>query len=310
MTDGYGTHRRSGAPTSFDRAFVSGRVGMAEGSVAYRSGGRDGPAVILLHGASLDNGSITWRHVAEDLVTDHRVFAPDLPKHGESWPWHGRADQEALERVLLELMDHLELSAATLVGLSLGAAVSLGVARRAPDRVERMVLASAGGIQDRVTAHELAYLSLRTPVSWALTRAQSARSLERFARRRLPFADDVTEAEIDRLAAAYVAEYTAKRRHGGHVFSDWNRFEIGPRRMRTNHLPHLSEVSCPTLFVHGEEDTSVPVRLAREAAECMPQGRLEVVAGAGHFVAQDHPREVVRLVRTFMDEMSPDGPAP
>src|SRR5690606_41352688 len=57
--------------------------------------------------------------------------------------------------VLLELMDHLELPAATLVGLSLGAAVSLGVARRAPDRVERMVLASAGGIQDRVTAHEL-----------------------------------------------------------------------------------------------------------------------------------------------------------
>ncbi|ASR39226.1 hypothetical protein BAY61_12775 [Prauserella marina] len=273
---------------------------LGQGHLAYRVAGREGPAVVLLHGASLDNGSITWRNVADDLAADHRVFCPDLPKHGGSWPWRARADQRGLEDVLLRLMDHWELPSATLAGLSLGATVSLGTALREPRRVERLVLTSCGGIQERVTAHELAYLSLRTPVSWALTRMQSAKQLERFARTKLPFADDVTETEIDRLAAAYVAEYEAKRRHGGHLFSDWNRFEVGPRRMRTNHLSRLSEVSCPTLFIHGEDDDAVPVELAREAANRVQDGRLEVVRGAGHFVPQDHPRDVVRIVRDFL----------
>ncbi|WP_020501499.1 alpha/beta fold hydrolase [Sciscionella marina] len=280
--------------------FHRGGADFDEGHLTYQAAGVRGPAVVLLHGASLDNGSITWRRVAEDLVADHRVFSPDLPKHGDSWPWRARADQEALEDVVIRLMDHWRLSSATLIGLSMGATVSLGTALRAPDRVERLVLASCGGIHDRVRAHELAYLSLRTPISWALTSMQKAKSLETFARTQLPYSEDVTEAEIDWLAAAYVAEYESKRRHGGHLFSDWNRFEIGPRRMRTNHMPRLSELSCPTLFIHGEDDDAVPLRLAHDAANRVPQGQLETVRGAGHFLAQDHPREVAQIVRSFL----------
>lgn len=293
--------------------FHRGGVDFDEGHVEYQTAGARGAAVILLHGASLDNGSITWRRVAEDLAADHRVFSPDLPKHGDSWPWRARADQRALEDVLLRLMDHWSLPSATLIGLSMGATVSLGTALRAPDRVERLVLASCGGIQDRVRAHELAYLSMRAPMSWALTRIQTTRSLESFARSRLHHAEDVTDAEIDWLAAAYVAEYASKRRNGGHVFSDWNRFEIGPRQMRTDHMPRLSEVSCPTLFIHGELDDAVPVRLARDAARRVPESRLETVPGAGHFLAQDHPREVARIVRSFLtapEQLSPGGSSP
>lgn len=280
--------------------FDPGGVDVDEGHLAYQTAGSGDSAVILLHGASLDNGSVTWRHVAQDLAADHRVFVPDLPKHGESWPWRARADQRALEDVLLTLMDRWELSSATLIGLSLGASVSLGTALREPDRVERLILASCGGIQHRVRAHELAYLALRTPFSALMTRLQSASSLEKFARSKLRYADDVTEAEIEALAHAYVAEFESKRRRGGHLFSDWNRFEVGPRRMRTDHMSRLSTLECPTLFIHGDEDEAVPIALAREAADRVPGGRLEVVSGAGHFLAQDHPRQVVHLVRSFL----------
>lgn len=297
-------------PSDTIDGFVRRGIDVDHGHLSYQTAGRSGPAVVLLHGASLDNGSITWRPLAEDLTRDHRVFAPDLPKHGHSWPWRARADQRGLEEVLLRLMDHWRLPQATLIGLSLGATVSLGTALRAPDRVERLVLASCGGIQPRVSAHELSYLSLRAPVSWALTRMQTAASLRGFARSKLPFADDVTEAEIDRLAAAYVAEYAAKRRHGGHVFSDWNRFEIGPRRMRTDHTPRLGELACPTLFLHGADDRAVPVALARDAAHRVRQGRLEVVAGAGHFLPQDHPRQVTSIVRSFLDAKAQADEAP
>ena len=190
----------------------------------------------------------------------------------------------------------------TIIGLSMGATVGLGVALNHPNRVNRLVLASCGGIQDRVGAHELSYLSLRTPVSWALSRLQSAKSLTHFAKNKLPYADYITENYIDRLTSAYLTEHESKRQHGGHLFSDWNRFEIGPRRMRTNHLPRIEKLTCPTLFVHGSRDEAVPAELAIEAADAAERGRVEIIEGAGHFLPQDHPDETVRVVRRFLEE--------
>jgi pimeloyl-ACP methyl ester carboxylesterase len=287
--------------TSAIEKFERYGLDFAEGHISYQVHG-SGQPVVFLHGASLDNGSITWRHVARDLSDDHLVYSPDLPKHGESWPWSARADQSGLESVVLRMLDAWDLSSVTIVGLSMGATVGLGVALNHPDRVNRLVLASCGGIQDRVGAHELSYLSLRTPVSWTLTRLQSAKSLTQFARNRLPYAKYITEDDIDRLTSAYLTEYESKRQHGGHLFSDWNRFEIGPRRMHTNHLPRIEELTCPTLFVHGSRDEAVPAELAIKAADTAERARAEIIEGAGHFLPQDHPAETVRIVRRFLEE--------
>lgn len=289
------------APLTDIRGFERRGVDLDDGHVSYQVGGVAGPPVILLHGASLDNGSITWRRVAEHLSRDHRVYTPDLPKHGASWPWRARADQRGLESVVRDLMIGWGVDSATLIGLSMGAAVALGTALNDPDRVDALVLAACAGIQDRVRAHELSYLSLRTPISSALTRLQSPKSLEHFARTRLPYADDVADEDVDFLVRAYRAEYESKRRNGGHLFSDWNRFEIGPTRMRTDFMPRIGELRCPALFLHGDRDDAVPLERVERAARLAPQGRLQVIEGASHFLPQDHPVETIRAVRDFVD---------
>ena len=294
---------RDASPLTNISGFERRGIDLDDGHVSYQVGGVTGPAVILLHGASLDNGSITWRQVAEDLSRDHRVYTPDLPKHGASWPWRARADQRGLESVVIDLMDAWGVGSASLVGLSMGAAVALGTALNNPERVDALVLAACGGIQDRVRAHEISYLSLRAPISWALTRLQSPKALEDFARSKLPYADDVTDQDVDFLARAYRVEYEAKRRGGGHLFSDWNRFEVGFRRMRTNFMPRMEELRRPTLFLHGDRDDAVPLALAEEAARRTLLGRIQVIEGASHFLPQDHPVETVRAVREFLEEI-------
>lgn len=274
-----------------------GSVDLREGHISYRSTGESGPAVVLLHGAGLDNSRMTWARLMRELAATHRLFAPDLPKHGASWPWHARADQRSQEDVLLRLLDHWGLGSATFVGLSLGAAISLGVALEHPERVERLVLASCGAIQDRVPGNELAYLSLRTPISWLITRTQSERTLNRFTRTRIPFSG-VTPEEVDELAALMAEEFRAKQ--NGHMFSDWNRFEIAFRGMRSNFMPRLGAVTCPTLFVHGSDDDAVPLRYAREAADRVPGARLEVIDGASHFAPMDHPEQVNAAIGDFL----------
>lgn len=274
-------------------------VDFVEGRIRYRVLGESGPAVVLLHGGGVDNGAWIWRWLAPELATDHRVYVPDHPKHGGSWPWRGRADQRAQERVLARLLDHWELESATLIGLSLGSTTAIGYALRYPERVRRLVLTSCGGIQDRVRSHELAYLALRTPFSWLIGKCTSPRSLRQWVRREVRFAEYVSEDDIEMLAELAVEELRTKRVNGGHLFSDWNRFEIGPRRMRVDFRERVTDLSCPTLFVHGELDDAVPPRYAREAADAA-HARFATIPDAGHFVPVERPREYVRAVREFL----------
>lgn len=275
-------------------------VDLPEGRIHYRMLGDSGPPVVLLHGGGVDNGDWIWRWLGPDLAADHRVHIPDHPKHGQSWPWHLRADQRGQEHFLGRLLDHWELDSATVIGLSLGSVTALGYALRHPSRVQRLVLTSTGGIQDRVRAHELAYLALRTPFSWLVGKSMTARYLERWVRNEVEFADYVPDCEIDALAELAAEELRTKRAHGGHMFSDWNRFEIGPRRMRVDFRDRMPELTCPTLFVHGERDEAVPVRYARQAARAAPGAQLVTIAGAGHFAPVERPHEYRDAVRAFL----------
>jgi pimeloyl-ACP methyl ester carboxylesterase len=279
---------------------VPGGVDLAEGHIAYHTMGDEGSPVVLLHGGGMDHGLLSWRRLGPDLAADHRVFLPDLPKHGGSWPWAARADQAGQIGVLERLMDHWGLASATLVGLSMGGAIATGLALERPERVDRLVMVDSGGIQDRVAAHELSYLLVKAPLSRLAALALTP-GLVRRALRDRTFKGPV--ADLDALATGAYAELRAKRER--HPYSDWQRFEIGPRTMRTDLRPRLGGITCPVLVVHGSRDDVVPLRFAREAAERVPDARLVVVEGAGHWTPAERPEEVGAAVRAFLEETSP-----
>src|ERR1700728_312841 len=104
----------------------------------------EGPAIVFVHGLS---GS--WPNWLEQLpvfAKDHRVIAMDLPGFGHSPMPHERITISAYARILDGLLDTLGVSAATLVGNSMGGFVSTELAIAFPQRVERLVLVSAAGI--------------------------------------------------------------------------------------------------------------------------------------------------------------------
>ncbi|MGZ8766442.1 MAG: alpha/beta fold hydrolase [Acidimicrobiia bacterium] len=98
-----------------------------------------GPPVVLLHGLTMS--SRTMERLAASLP-DHRVLLLDLHGHGKSTKLRepdrylvsGFADD------VVALLDHLEIKAAVVGGLSLGANVSYEVALRHPERVRALVL--------------------------------------------------------------------------------------------------------------------------------------------------------------------------
>jgi pimeloyl-ACP methyl ester carboxylesterase len=66
-------------------------------------------------------------------------------------------------------------------------------------------------------------------------------------------------------------------------------------------LPHLLPgVDAPVLLVWGAEDRVVPPSAGRRYAELLPNARLEVIDGAGHFLDLEQPDELARLVAEFV----------
>ena|SRR2546426_4827190 len=100
-----------------------------------------GPAVILVHG--LGGFAETWRHNIAPLAGRATVFALDLPGFGASAKPRTRYRLTDFARALRGFMDGLGLAQASLVGHSLGGAVSITYALTHPSRVERLALVGA-----------------------------------------------------------------------------------------------------------------------------------------------------------------------
>jgi pimeloyl-ACP methyl ester carboxylesterase len=66
-------------------------------------------------------------------------------------------------------------------------------------------------------------------------------------------------------------------------------------------LPHLlGGVATPTLVVWGREDRVVPLECGERYAKALPQARLSIVEGAGHYVEMEQPEELATLARAFV----------
>lgn len=64
--------------------------------------------------------------------------------------------------------------------------------------------------------------------------------------------------------------------------------------------PHLPEIVCPVLILHGAHDPLMPLDAARMLAERLPRSRLEILAGTAHAPFLSDPDRVLELLRAFL----------
>src|SRR3954447_19475174 len=114
-----------------------------QGIPTYVVDAGEGPPIVLIHGYG--DTADGWRRVVPGLLAGHRVVAVDVPPFGRS----GQPDERRLldfyKEFFPELFDRLEIESATVIGHSLGGAITLHVALERPDLVNRLRLRAAGG---------------------------------------------------------------------------------------------------------------------------------------------------------------------
>src|SRR4051812_24230687 len=116
--------------------------------VIYRTVG-SGPPVVLIHG--MVNSSRHWEEVALRLAERYTVIAPDLIGHGDSAAVRGDYSIGAHAASIRDLLTVIGVERASIVGHSLGGGVAMQFFYQFPQRTERLVLVSSGGLGREVS---------------------------------------------------------------------------------------------------------------------------------------------------------------
>src|SRR4051812_26656728 len=135
----------------------------------------EGPTLLLLHGLGCDH--TTWLPVMHDLARHYTVIAPDLLGHGASAKPRADYSVGGYANGMRDLLSVLEIESATVIGHSLGGGVAMQFAYQYPERCERLVLISTGGV-GREVHPALRLMSLtRTDAALRLLRLPGSRLL-------------------------------------------------------------------------------------------------------------------------------------
>ncbi len=121
-------------------------IQLSQGTVRYRDEGA-GPPVLFVHGVLVDGRA--WDRVVPRLTDRARCIVPDLPLGAHQVPMPADADLSplGLARLIVELIERLELDDVTLVGNDTGGALCQLVAAHHPQRLGRLVLTNCDSFE-------------------------------------------------------------------------------------------------------------------------------------------------------------------
>ncbi|MDQ1696423.1 MAG: hypothetical protein QOJ03_1776 [Frankiaceae bacterium] len=260
-----------------------------------------GPTVVLIHGMA---GSLnTWDPVFPALARSCDVVAIDLPGHGASSRMRGDFSLGSLAAAVRDALDWLDIDAATIVGHSLGGGIAMQFFYQFPERGERLVLVSSGGLGREVTPL-LRALSLpgANVVLAQLTRLQRNRRAGAVGRLLQPAAARAwNDLPYMLRQMALLADRESRASFLATIDAVIN---VSGQRVSATDRLHLAG-NLPTLIVWGERDRMIPVAHARAAAGVIEGCRLDVVPGAGHYPHEDDPDRFARTLADFIADTTP-----
>jgi pimeloyl-ACP methyl ester carboxylesterase len=268
--------------------------------VIYRIAG-SGPPVVLIHG--MVNSSRHWEEVALRLADRFTVIAPDLIGHGDSAAVRGDYSIGAHAASIRDMLAVIGIDRATIVGHSLGGGVAMQFFYQFPQRTERLVLVSSGGL-----GHEVSPL-LR---SAALPGMNAVLAL--VAHRRIL---DAIWAGGQRLRdrghgkgvyiQAIVRALRPLEQPGARAaFLHTLRSVIDVHGQRVSARDRLYLLgSMPTLVVWGERDNTIPIEHGRALHETVPHSRFETLPRAAHFPHLEDPEGLARVLGEFIESTEP-----
>lgn len=253
-------------------------------------GPEQAPPLILLHG--FPSSSLLWRHIIPKLAEHFRVYAPDLPGHGQSdKPVHPAYDLDFYVGFMLGIYEALGLEQARLACHDIGGMVGLGFAARYPQRVTQFVVMDTVPYPDIPWRVQLMFQMMGWPVISSLLLMRPV--FRRFMRKYTVydptvFSDDVSDIYLN----PWIRDAAGRRA--------FRRIPRVPLSQLTEPADNLKQIGMPTLILWARKDRVCSIRDAYRLVKDLPDARLVKVADAGHFLQEEKPEVVTRHLLDFL----------
>lgn len=243
--------------------------------------------VVAVHG--FPESSYMWRGLLPAVAANgRRAIAPDLLGYGDSeadppatWERHVEA--------LGELIDELGLERIVLIVHDWGGLIALRWACENPERVAGLAISATGFFPDG-RWHGMAE-GLRTEGQGE--QMLGALDREAFGGLMAASSEGFDTATVDE----YFKAFSTPERRAGIL----EMYRSGDFAKLEPYEGKLAAIEVPSLLLWGEDDAFAPVGGAHRFAKQLHDARLEVIAGAGHFVFADEPERSVELVCDWLD---------
>jgi pimeloyl-ACP methyl ester carboxylesterase len=276
--------------------------------IADFGGPANAPVALCVHG--LGGSSAGWRPLADALRSSYRVLALDLPGHGRT-PTAGRpvSVQDAAP-VLHTVIERLGLGPVTLVGHSMGSAVSVLAAAGSSRLIGRLLLLAPPLPRRGLSVGSIALLPHIALCLWpragvsVLQRRMARQTLEEFIAQRLRLTcasvnhlSEVTGALVAELEAAYelgedpVESFVHAARSVGLLVADGRRYRSA-----------LLAVRAPVQVVHGALDRVLGRAGLRQLADLQPAWPTHLLPHVGHSPHLEAPETVARILTSRPEE--------
>jgi pimeloyl-ACP methyl ester carboxylesterase len=238
------------------------------------------PAVILVMGATAS--MLGWPDGFCTALADERFFVIrfDHRDTGQSTTGPaGKADYavEDMAEDVVGILDAYGLPRAHLVGMSLGGYIAQMLAISHPGRVASLTLIASeplgwtGDPLPSISPEFLAHFGALGTLDWSDPTA---------------VADFLVES--DRLCTGSAHAFDRSRARDrvievlSRTASPASMFNHATLTTRKDWTGKAREIRCPTLVVHGDEDTILPLANGRAIAATIPGAAILVLAGTGH----------------------------
>jgi 3-oxoadipate enol-lactonase len=249
----------------------------------------EGPPVVLIHEGICDGRM--WDPQWDVLSRFHRTVRCDLRGFGQT-PLPAEPYSNA--RDVVELLDHLWLGAAALVGVSLGGRVALEVALARPDLVERLVLVGTA-LPGRAWSETVRRYQEEEDA--AIARGDLDAAVEANLRMWVDGPNRLPD-EVDPTLRRFVGEM--ERRALELQVPLWE--EVDEELLVPDVGTSYVTVRVPTLVIVGSEDVLDIQEVADRLASAIPGARKVTMAGTAHVPSLERPQEFNELLLSFLGE--------
>jgi len=254
-------------------------------------GGAGRQPMILLHG--IGRVARTFDHVAPHFSEDYHVMAVDMRGHGDSgWDPDGGYLVEDYVSDIEAMVEQLGLENLVLWGNSTGGRVAQVFAGKHPELVGALIVEDVGPERPASIANSLAERIRREQAGW-----DSEDALLDQLRRSSPR----TQPEVLRAYAHYGS--TVRAEDGRTIFKRDPRINDG--FVVTDLWRFVRAIRAPTIYVLGGASTIVSADTQRELLATLPDVRIEIMPGLGHYPSEESPADFLAIVDPFLSANRP-----